>query len=108
MTVVGNPDAHVITSSPATSASSPSAGDVSAAAASRFAEDPELQSRAAPAPMTCAKRFSNSSAKRPVVSQKSSDASTSDMTSAPSNTRPDTGTVVSPATNGGGTSSSAA
>ena len=66
--------------------------------ASRLADDPELTRMAWRSPNTCANRRSNSRAKRPVVSQKSSDASTSDCSSEASNTRPDTGTGVSPGT----------
>ena len=54
----------------------PSIGDVSALTASRLADEPELTSSAWRTPKSRAKRRSNSSAKRPVVSQKSSAAST--------------------------------
>ena len=46
LTVVGKPAATVITSSPGRSRRSPSFGEVSAETASRFADEPELQSSA--------------------------------------------------------------
>src|SRR5579862_4436058 len=49
--------------------------------------------------MTLANACSNRPAKRPVVSQKSSPASTTCWISFAPNTRPDTGTGVSPGTN---------
>jgi hypothetical protein len=64
-----------------------------------LADEPEFTRMAWRRPKTPAKRRSNSRANRPVVSQKSSDASTSDCSSAASNTRPETGTAVSPGTN---------
>src|ERR1700678_2377107 len=102
LTVVGNPAATVMTSSPATSLRSPSDGDVRDESAARFAEEPELTSDAHRTPMKAAKSRSNSAAKRPVVSQASSDASTRSSSSELSNTLPDTGTLLSPGRKGGG------
>jgi len=90
--VVGNPAATVMTSSPGVRRSSPSTGDVSAESASRFAEDPELQRMPKRVPTQRAIFASNWSANRPAVSQKSSDASVTSLRSDASNTRPEIGT----------------
>jgi len=45
-TVVGNPAAAVMTSSPGRKRSAPSDGEVSAESATRFADDPEFTSTA--------------------------------------------------------------
>jgi hypothetical protein len=50
----------------------------------RLADEPEFTRRAKRAPIRRAKRRSNSSAKRPLVSQKSSEASTSEAMSSAS------------------------
>src|ERR1035437_5327080 len=97
-TVVGKPAASVITSSPGCRRRSPSLGEVSAATATRLADDPELTSTHSRIPNQRANSFSNCAAKRPVVSQKSSDESTSRRISAASNTLPETGTGDSPGT----------
>ena len=99
LTVVGKPAATVSTSSPGFKARSSSFGDVSADSASRLADEPLLHSSACRSPTKRDSPFSRSRAKRPVVSQKSSADSTSDTISSASNTRPDTGTGVSPGTN---------
>ena len=72
---------------------------MSAESASKLADDPELQSSAWRMPIHRANSRSNWSANRPVVSQKSSDESTSSTISAASNTRPATGTGDSPGRN---------
>src|SRR5574344_2615134 len=74
-TVVGNPHATVITSSPFLICRSPSSGAVSVVNARRFAEEPEFTRCAHLTPIHLAKSCSNAWAKRPVVSQKSSAAS---------------------------------
>src|ERR1035441_7845010 len=99
LTVVGKPAASVITSSPAFSWRSPNVGEVSTETASRFAEDPEFTRRADRTPKRRANLRSNSSEKRPAVSQKSSEESTRDFTSLSSKTLPETGTGLSPAMN---------
>ena len=104
MTVVGNPAATEMTSSPGCSARSPSCGEVSAENASRFADEPELVVMQYFTPRNCASRFSNASLKRPVVSQPSSEASTMRCSSGAPITLPDAGTVVSPGTNARGRS----
>lgn len=81
---------------------SPSVGDVNAATASRLAEDPEFTRMAWRTPHSRANSRSNCSANRPVVSQKSSDASTKRWRSVASKTRPATGTGVWPGTNSRG------
>jgi hypothetical protein len=53
-------------------------------------------------PKNAAKSLSNWAANRPVVSQKSSDASTSERISSASNTLPATGTLDSPGMNASG------
>src|ERR1017187_1579688 len=106
-TVVGKPAASVITSSPAWRRRSPSFGEVSAATATRLADDPELTSTHSRIPNQRANSFSNCSANRPVVSQKSSDESTSRRISEPSNTLPEIGTGVSPGTKSRGGKASA-
>ncbi len=87
-----------MTSSPGIRRRSPSLGEVSAESASRLADDPELMSTHSRTPIQRANSRSNCSAKRPVVSQKSSDESTSDCISAASKTLPETGTLDSPGT----------
>ena len=87
-TVVGKPAATVITSSPGLSRRSPSFGDVSVATASKLAEDPEFTINASPTPMKSARRLSNSSVKRPEVSQKSRTASVARQSSSGPKTRP--------------------
>ena len=87
VTVVGNPHATVMTSSPFLIWRSPSSGAVSAIKAIRLAEEPELTRLANFTPIHLANSFSNSSAKRPVVSQKSSVASVRAHISFSSNTR---------------------
>src|SRR5215472_17509003 len=73
--VVGNPVAQVITSSPGLSGSR-IIGEVSELTASRLADEPELQVMAKRKPRKFRKRSSKAALKRPVVNQKSSDAST--------------------------------
>src|ERR1035438_623649 len=99
LTVVGNPAATVMTSSPARNLQSPSEGEVRHESATRLADDPEFTSDAQRTPIKAAKSRSNSAAKRPVVSQPSSDASTRCSNSDESNTLPDTGTWLSPGAN---------
>src|SRR6267154_6644512 len=99
LTVVGNPAATVITSSPGFSARSPSFGEVNALRATRFADDPEFTSEADRTPTNRASLRSNSLAKRPVVNQPSSAESTTEQTSSGPITLPDTGTVEVPETN---------
>src|ERR1035441_7140096 len=101
LTVVGNPAATVMTSSPARNLRSPSDGEVRHESAIRLAEDPELTSDAQRTPMNAAKSRSNSAANRPVVSQPSSEASTRCSSSDESRTLPDTGTLLSPGTKDG-------
>src|SRR5215471_6318384 len=101
-TVVGKPAATVITSSPGINLRSPNDGEVRLDRARRLAEDPELTSDAQRTPMNAAKSRSNCAAKRPVVSQASSDASTRCSSSEASNTFPETGTLLWPATKGSG------
>ena len=75
VTVVGKPQATVMISSPFLIWRSPSSGAVSAMKAIRLAEEPLLTRWANLTPIHLANSFSNRSAKRPVVSQKSSVAS---------------------------------
>ncbi len=70
-TVVGKPAATVITSSPARSRRSPSRWLVSVATASRFADEPELTSRAVDTPYQAASSSSSRACQRPPVSQNS-------------------------------------
>ena len=72
VTVVGNPAATVITSSPRKILRSPKSGDVSAIKASRLAEDPLLTRKACLTPKKAANSRSNLSVYSPEVSQKSS------------------------------------
>src|SRR5271156_1173882 len=97
--VVGKPAAAVMTSSPALSRDSPCSCDVSDAIATRFALEPEFTRTHSRTPYQRANSRSKRSAKRPVVSQKSSALSTSDTMSRSSKTRPDTGAASSPGTN---------
>src|SRR5271157_3272569 len=99
LTVVGNPAARVITSSPGLSLRSPSLGEVKAEKATRLADDPEFTNEQPRTPRNLAKRRSNSFANLPVVSQQSSAASTKFRKSLPLKTLPETGTTDSPATN---------
>ena len=101
LTVVGNPAARVMTSSPGRSRRSPSFGEVRAVIASRLADEPEFTSTASRTPTNLANSRSNCSAKRPVVSQKSSEESTSSSSSCSSKTRPEMGTGDDPGTNAG-------
>ena len=100
-TVVGNPAAAVMTSSPGRNWRSPSLWLVSADSATRFAEEPELTRMDFLTPRNVANSFSNASPSGPSVSQKSSVAETAASTSSSSNTRPAYGTVVWPGTNAG-------
>src|SRR5271169_2517350 len=102
LTVVGNPAATVITSSPGHSRRSPSDGEVRHESATRLADDPELTREAQRTPMNAANSRSNCAAKRPVVNQPSREASTNNSISELSNTFPETGTPLSPGTNGCG------
>src|SRR5580700_2328414 len=99
LTVVGNPAATVMTSSPGTSLRSPSDGDVRHDKAARLADDPELTSEAQRTPIKAANSRSNCAAKRPVVSHASSEASTNNSSSVESKTLPDTGTLLCPGSN---------
>ena len=76
VTVVGNPAATVIISSPRLTLLSPSKGDVSAINAMRFADDPELTSEQKRTPMYSASSFSNCCVYLPEVSQNSKALST--------------------------------
>src|ERR1700722_10349030 len=100
LTVVGKPAATVMTSSPARSLRSPSEGDVKLESATRLADEPELTSEAEPTPMKAANSRSNWAAKRPVVSQASSEASTRYSISVESKTLPETATLLWPGTKG--------
>src|ERR1700686_3440790 len=104
LTVVGKPAATVITSSPARSLRSPSAGEVKQERAARLADEPELTSDAHRTPMKAANSRLNWAAKRPVVSHASSADSTRHSISVLSNTLPDTGMLLSPGTNDRGAS----
>src|SRR5262249_27878838 len=95
--VVGNPVAQVITSSPGLSGLRV-IGEVSELTASRLADEPELQVMAKRKPRKLRKRSSKAVVKRPVVSQKSSEASTRLRTSSGPYTLPDTGTGEVPGT----------
>ena len=75
VTVVGNPAATVMTSSPRRICRSPSSGAVNTEKAIRFADDPLFTRLAKRTSSHLANSRSNSSANRPVVSQKSSAAS---------------------------------
>src|SRR5260370_36782027 len=99
LTVVGNPAATVMTSSPGLSRRSPSFGEVNALRATRLAEEPDLTREADRHPTNRASLRSKSLAKRPVVNQPSSAASTTEQTSSGPITLPDTGTVEVPETN---------
>ena len=76
VTVVGNPAATVMTSSPRFTALSPSSGEVSAMNAVRFALEPELTSAQYFAPRYSPSFFSNWSVYLPEVSQNSRELST--------------------------------
>jgi Cys-tRNA synthase (O-phospho-L-seryl-tRNA:Cys-tRNA synthase) len=60
LTVVGKPEATVMTSSPFVKRRFPRSGEVSVENATRFAEEPELTRRQWRRPKRLAKRFSNS------------------------------------------------
>ena len=66
-TVLGNPAATVITSSPGFSLRSPSLGDVSAVSATRLADDPEFTNRVSDTSRYSAMPASNSSVNRLAV-----------------------------------------
>src|ERR1700722_18261292 len=102
LTVVGNPAATVMTSSPADSLREPSDGDVRHDSAARLADEPELTREAERTPMKAANSRSNCAAKRPVVNQTSNEASTRCSSSELSTTLPDTGTLFLPGTNAEG------
>ena len=74
-TVVGNPAATVMTSSPLQMRFSPNKGEVKVWNASKLAEEPELTSAQCFTPMYAAKFRSNAMANRPAVKPKSSIAS---------------------------------
>ncbi len=101
-TVVGKPAATPMTSSPGLTARSPRRSEVSVENATRFADDPELTVIKYLTPRNAARRSSNIALKRPVVSQPSRLASTISWSSLAPITLPDTGTVLSPGTNGRG------
>ena len=69
LTVVGNPAAIVMTSSPGNIRLSPNTGDVNAMNASRFALEPELHRWQYLMPKNALSLFSNSSEYLPAVSQ---------------------------------------
>src|SRR3981081_707981 len=100
LTVVGNPAATVITSSPGFRRRSPSFGEVKALRATRLVAEPDLTGEGDRTPTNRASLRSNSLAKRPVVNQPSRAESTTEQTSSGPMTLPDTGTVEVPETNG--------
>ncbi|MNP58794.1 hypothetical protein D3C76_1537410 [compost metagenome] len=100
--MVGKPAATPITSSPGLIARSPRRGEVSAENASKLADEPELVVSTQRRPRYLAKRFSNASLKRPVVSQPSSTASVIACSSPAPITLPEGGTLLCPATKGFG------
>src|ERR1700738_1545085 len=102
LTVVGNPAATVITSSPGFNRRSPSLGEVRALTATRLADEPELTRDALRTPTKRASLRSKSSANRPVVNHASSAESTTALTSSPLITFPETGTGDSPGLNSAG------
>jgi hypothetical protein len=87
-TVVGNPAATVMTSSSFFIRSSPNLLEVRAMKARRLADEPELTSDTYFTPRYFEKSCSNRSAYRPMVSQKSRDASIRFVISASSKTLP--------------------
>ena len=91
-TVVGNPAAAVMISSPGPRVDRPKSDDPIAQTARRLALDPEFTRTHSRTPNHLAKRRSNSSANRPVVSQKSSALSTRLTNSRSSKWRPETAT----------------
>src|SRR5260370_31642073 len=99
LTVVGNPAATVMTSSPGFRRRSPSFGEVKALRATRLADDPEFTSEADRTPTNRASLRSNSLAKRPVVNQQSRAESTTEQTSSGPITLPNTDTLEVPGTN---------
>ncbi len=107
LTVVGNPAATVITSSPGLSWRSPSLAEQSADSATRLAEEPELTSDAERTPTKRASLRSNSFAQRPVVNQASRPDSTTAQISSASITLPETCTPEMPGTNAWGAKASA-
>src|SRR3989338_601992 len=100
LTVVGNPAATVITSSPGCSRFVPSCFDVSALSATRFAEDPELTRETYRTQSKSLNRFSNSFANLPSVHHPSRTASMAFEISRESNTFPEGGICVFPGING--------
>src|ERR1700749_3850252 len=96
LTLVENPAATVITSSPGWIWRSPRRGEVRQEKAQRLAEEPELTSEAPRTPKKRANWRSNCVAKRPVVSQQSSEASIRLRRSEASSTLPETGTGDAP------------
>src|ERR1017187_10845050 len=94
LTVVGNPAATVMTSSPGLSLRSPSLGEVRALIATRLADDPEFTREAERTPTKRASLRSKSSANRPVVNQQSKAESTTALRSPASMTLPETGTEL--------------
>src|ERR1051325_1980075 len=100
LTVVGKEAATVMISSPGLNLFSSRRGEGKAVTASKFVDDPELVKTACDTPTRWASFLSNTSAKRPVVSQKSNTASLNWIISFSSNTRPETGTAVTPGMKG--------
>ena len=98
-TVVGNPAATVITSSPGLSCSSPSVGDVKVLSASRFADEPEFVRTALRRLSVLANRDSNFPAIVPDAIFRSSAAATSASRSSASSTAPEDRIGVSPGMN---------
>ena len=90
-TVVGNPAATVITSSPGLIRSSPSFHEVSVEKANKFAADPETVSLESFLPNFLASSGSKRDANLPAVNHMSSDASMRCAQSSASNTLPDGG-----------------
>src|SRR3989344_6386937 len=98
LTVVGNEQATVITSSPFRIRRSPNFSEVNAENAAKLALEPELTRVAYLTPRNLPNSLQNSSAKCPSVSQNSKEASTAFSISFSSNTLPETLTDVTPGT----------
>src|SRR3989344_4680843 len=96
LTVVGNEQATVITSSPFRIRRSPNFSEVNVEKAAKFALEPELTRVAYLTPTNLLNSLQNSSAKCPSVSQNSKDASIAFSISLSSNTLPETLTGVIP------------
>ncbi|CAM5444568.1 hypothetical protein SCALM49S_05933 [Streptomyces californicus] len=96
LTVVGNPAATVITSSPGRSLRSPSTGEVRAVSARRFAEEPELVRCALRSPSRRANADSNFRQSEPAAIRIVSAASTSATRSFASSTAPEGQISVTP------------